>query len=99
MNFFLIFKELEDAKPEDSIWRYPSEKSIGLQGWFILSWPLRFILSITIPDPQKYERLYVVSFLMCIVWIGVNSYLVSWSMTVIGEFTVWVKFYKIGYRK
>ncbi|XP_068618467.1 sodium/potassium/calcium exchanger 5-like isoform X2 [Battus philenor] len=77
-------KEVSE-KPEKSLWRYPRENSLPYRIWWVFTWPLKLILSFTIPLPAKYRKLYPLTFIMCIVWIGVNSYFVSWSMTVIGH--------------
>jgi len=54
---------------------------------WILGWPARFFLSVTIPDcrEHRFRKWYPITFLMCIVWIAGLSYIVSWMMTVIGH--------------
>ncbi|XP_013179561.1 PREDICTED: sodium/potassium/calcium exchanger 3-like [Papilio xuthus] len=78
-------KAEEFEKPPKSVWRYPKENSLVYRIWWVYTWPLKLILAFTIPLPARYRKLYPLSFIMCIVWIGVNSYFVSWSMTVIGH--------------
>ncbi|XP_044014574.1 sodium/potassium/calcium exchanger 3-like isoform X2 [Aphidius gifuensis] len=54
---------------------------------FILTWPIRFVLFITIPD-TRYKRLrfwYPITFIMCITWIALSSYLASWMTTIVGD--------------
>ncbi|XP_041986747.1 sodium/potassium/calcium exchanger 4-like isoform X2 [Aricia agestis] len=75
----------EEIKPKKSIFRFPSEKSMVYKIWWLYVWPLRLVLGLTIPSPVSYRRFYPFAFIMCIIWIGVNSYFVSWSMTIIGE--------------
>ncbi|CAA9995413.1 unnamed protein product [Nesidiocoris tenuis] len=53
--------------------------------WWLLSWPVAFCLYITVPDCRLRRSLYPATFLMCTVWIGVSSYVVSWMMTVVGD--------------
>ncbi|XP_011499733.1 PREDICTED: sodium/potassium/calcium exchanger 3-like [Ceratosolen solmsi marchali] len=55
--------------------------------WWILTWPINAILLITIPDCRRpvLRKWYPLTFLMCIVWIAVMSYLVGWNITVIGD--------------
>ena len=50
-------------------------------------WPIKFLLSITVPDCRKenLRRFYPITFIMCIIWIGISSYLNSWMMTIIGK--------------
>ncbi|XP_059055243.1 sodium/potassium/calcium exchanger 4-like [Achroia grisella] len=77
--------EETESKPPTSLWRFPKEKSLIKKIWWLYTWPLKLILGLTIPSPVKYRKLYPLAFFMCIVWIGINSYFVTWSMTVIGE--------------
>ncbi|CAK1588679.1 unnamed protein product [Parnassius mnemosyne] len=80
----VVEKAEELEKPMKSIWRFPKENSLTYRIWWVYTWPLKFILGLTIPLPATCRRFYPLSFIMCIIWIGVNSYFVSWSMTVIG---------------
>ncbi|KAJ2954288.1 hypothetical protein O0L34_g2537 [Tuta absoluta] len=80
-----------DEKPEEkqveeqqSLWKFPHDETTLGKIWFCYSWPLRVILSCTIPNVVTCKKFYPLAFCMCIVWIGVNSYFVTWSMTVIG---------------
>ncbi|XP_075990861.1 sodium/potassium/calcium exchanger 3-like [Anticarsia gemmatalis] len=75
----------EEPKKPKSLFRFPNEKSVVYKIWWLYTWPLKFVLGITIPSPVTRRKLYPLSFIMCIVWIGANSYCVSWSMTVIGH--------------
>ncbi|CAH2985458.1 unnamed protein product [Chilo suppressalis] len=73
------------TKPKKSLFRFPKEKSLVYRFWWVYTWPLKAIMTVTIPQPNSCRKLYPLSFMMCIVWIGVNSYFVSWSMTVLGH--------------
>lgn len=45
------------------------------------------MLFITIPD-TRYKRLrfwYPITFIMCIIWIALSSYIASWMTTVVGD--------------
>lgn len=53
--------------------------------WWIYTWPIRLILSLTIPDPKTNRRIYPLTFVMSIIWISMNSYLVIWMLSVIGN--------------
>ncbi|XP_047040247.1 sodium/potassium/calcium exchanger 3-like [Helicoverpa zea] len=77
--------EEENVKPKKSIFRWPRENSWVYKVWWLYTWPLKLVLGFTIPSPITYKKLYPLAFFMCIVWIGANSYCVSWSMTVIGH--------------
>lgn len=55
--------------------------------WFMFGWPLKFLLYVTIPDVriERLKRWYPLTFIMCVIWIGISSYLVSWMTTVVGD--------------
>ncbi|XP_076178342.1 sodium/potassium/calcium exchanger 4 isoform X2 [Ptiloglossa arizonensis] len=55
--------------------------------WWVITWPINFILLITIPDCRRnsLKSWYPVTFTMCIVWIASTSYIVGWVITVIGD--------------
>lgn len=53
--------------------------------WWIISVPISVVLSISIPDCRVYRKFYPLTFVMCVVWIGICSYIVSWMMTVFGR--------------
>ncbi|XP_040167571.1 sodium/potassium/calcium exchanger 4-like [Anopheles arabiensis] len=58
-------------------------------GWrtimWIFTWPYRFVVFLTIPDPLRFRKLYPLTFVCCIGWIGVSAYLVFWMISVIGN--------------
>ena len=64
----------------------PSEVILGAL-WSVYTWPITFLLSITIPDCRKnhFRPYYPFTFFMCIIWIGASSYLNAWMMSVIGD--------------
>lgn len=68
------------------IFAYPKGESVWAQMWWWYTLPIRFLLGITIPSPITCRTFYPFAFFMCIVWIGVNSYVVSWCMTVLGMY-------------
>ncbi|XP_011877017.1 PREDICTED: sodium/potassium/calcium exchanger 3-like [Vollenhovia emeryi] len=55
--------------------------------WFCFVWPLKLILYVTIPDSRykRWKNWYLVTFVMCVIWIAISSYLTSWMTTVIGD--------------
>lgn len=53
--------------------------------FFFYTWPIKLVLFCTVPNPQQYPKLFPFTFIMCIFWIGSNSYLVSWMISVIGK--------------
>lgn len=53
--------------------------------WWFYTWPIRAITTCLIPNPKTQRRLYPLSFIMCIAFIGFNSYLIFWMIVVIGD--------------
>uniref|UniRef100_A0AAY4DKC7 Sodium/calcium exchanger membrane region domain-containing protein n=1 Tax=Denticeps clupeoides TaxID=299321 RepID=A0AAY4DKC7_9TELE len=53
---------------------------------WLISWPLLLILFFTIPNCAKprWEKYFMLSFLLSTVWIAVFSYLMVWMVTIIG---------------
>lgn len=80
----LDMKQDEDIKEmNDSLWHLPDTTTIG-RLWWAYIWPIKFVLTITIPNPKTFRNLYPLTFIMCIIWIGINAYLIVWMVTVIG---------------
>ena len=79
-------KSEEYEQPENPF-SWPVKRSKVGKFWFILTWPLKFLLFITIPDirHERLKKLYPLTFIMCVIWIAISSYLVSWMMTVVGD--------------
>lgn len=71
-----------------SLWTFPTGNWLK-KLWWLYTWPIKFILTLTIPNPKTFKKLYPLSFALCIVWIGVNSYLIVWMVTVVGELSLY----------
>ncbi|XP_055677654.1 sodium/potassium/calcium exchanger 4-like [Lutzomyia longipalpis] len=65
------------------LWNMP-RSSITRRVWWVYTWPIRFVLTFTVPSPKRMRRLYPLTFIMCIIWIAINSYMIFWMLTVIG---------------
>ncbi|ELU13712.1 hypothetical protein CAPTEDRAFT_22628, partial [Capitella teleta] len=54
---------------------------------WVMGLPLTVALYITVPDCRRdrFRRLFVLSFLLSVVWIGVFSYVMVWMITVVGQ--------------
>lgn len=78
---------LEETDEEDnvSLWEIPKEKTVLAKIWFVYTWPIKLLLHLTIPNPIKYPNWYILSFFMCIVWIGSVSFMVFWMVVLIGD--------------
>ena len=67
--------QVDGAPANDDIWDLPTgsgAKCCVGWFWFILKVPWLALFTITIPhpSPQKCEKLYVLTFIMCIIWMG-----------------------------
>lgn len=58
--------------------------SVFARIWWLYTWPIRALTTCLIPSPKTSRKWYPLSFIMCIVFIGCNSYLIFWMMSVIG---------------
>jgi len=74
---------------EDESYVHPFQPPKGDFGtfmkWFI-SWPLLFLMFITIPNCNnpKFEKFFIVTFVMSTVWIAAFSYIMVWMVCMIG---------------
>lgn len=71
------------VKKRKSLWRIPHQ-SKAMTVWWFYTWPIKLLTTCFIPSPKTFRRLYPLTFVMCILFIGVNSYLVFWMVAVIG---------------
>ncbi|XP_028033000.1 sodium/potassium/calcium exchanger 4 [Bombyx mandarina] len=79
-------KDVEDGS-ENSLWKWPSNKSCLAKITKIVTWPIHLVFLFTIPDCEKprFKNWFPLTFIMCIVWIGSLSYIVAWMITIIGD--------------
>lgn len=63
-------------------WEYDKTTCLLMQ---ILKWPIVFALWSTIPDCRRKPHLRYWTFLVCVLWIGVMSYVIIFMITVIGD--------------
>ncbi|XP_031638472.1 sodium/potassium/calcium exchanger 3-like [Contarinia nasturtii] len=91
MTIFMIYmnpaletsKDDTERKLEKSLWNCPMTGKLNTL-WFIYTWPIKFLLTLTIPNPKTFRCAYPLTFIISIVWIGLNSYMIVWMMTIIG---------------
>lgn len=78
---------IDDIEEEEEVQLFslPVNGSMFDYFWFFFTWPIRFLLHFTIPDPIKYKKWFALSFLCCIVWIGGMAYIVFWMVVCIGD--------------
>lgn len=79
-----FFFHISDDETND-VWNWPENSMCIGKLFFVFTWPIRFILWVTIPNCKKYKMLFFITFFMCILWIGFTSYFCAWQITVIGE--------------
>lgn len=72
------------VKAQKNLWSVPTH-SVWATIWWLYTWPIRVITTCLIPNPKTVRRLYPLAFVMCIVFIGVNSYLIFWMIVVVGD--------------
>lgn len=53
--------------------------------WWFYTWPIKFVLLSLIPSPHYNRKWYPLTFVLCIVFIGANSYMVYWMVATIGH--------------
>lgn len=68
----------------EKLFRLPHDKSIAMKIWWAYSWPIRALLSCIIPNPITRRTWYPLTFIMCIIIIGCNAYLIVWMLTALG---------------
>ncbi|XP_069140170.1 probable sodium/potassium/calcium exchanger CG1090 [Argopecten irradians] len=73
----------DDTEPE-SVFAWP--ESWWKQMFYVIAIPLKILLFISIPDCRlpRWRRWFVVTFIMCLVWLTIFSYIMVWMITVIG---------------
>ncbi|XP_067005322.1 sodium/potassium/calcium exchanger 4 isoform X1 [Anabrus simplex] len=83
----LVIDTDSEKDEEHGLCSWPTDRSCITQLRWLLLWPITALLGVTIPDcrQERWQRFYLLTFLMCILWIGITSYLVAWMITVIGD--------------
>jgi K+-dependent Na+/Ca+ exchanger-like protein len=74
-----------EEEEEFKLWELPRGASKFDYFWYFFTWPIRFCLHYTIPNPIRYKKWYVVSFIMCMIWIAATSYMVFWMVVLVGD--------------
>ncbi|XP_047429714.1 sodium/potassium/calcium exchanger 4 isoform X2 [Mugil cephalus] len=75
-----------ESEESDTISPFHIPRSIGSKFKWLISWPLLLLLFFTVPNCAKprWEKFFMVSFILSTVWIAVFSYLMVWMVTIIG---------------
>lgn len=61
------------------------QESTAKKVWFFYTWPIQLLLTTLVPSPKVHRKLYPLTFVLCILLIGANSYLVYWMVAIIGH--------------
>lgn len=77
VNFDVILVDIADTP-----YQIPHDMNACV---YLVKWPITFLLWITLPDCRKHPALKMITFFICIIWIGVASYAVAMIITIIGE--------------
>ncbi|GFQ64754.1 hypothetical protein TNCT_92981, partial [Trichonephila clavata] len=79
-------KEEEEEEEESSGLCSPPKDSVLHFTWWLVMLPASLLLAITIPDStnSKCPKVFPLTFLLSIAWLGVLSYMAVWMVTVIG---------------
>ncbi|XP_077366793.1 sodium/potassium/calcium exchanger 4 isoform X2 [Festucalex cinctus] len=79
-------KPAEEEEEESGISPFGIPKGCGNKIKWLISWPLLLLLFLTVPNCGKprWERCFMLSFILSTVWIAIFSYLMVWMVTIIG---------------
>ncbi|CAL7946755.1 unnamed protein product [Xylocopa violacea] len=82
-----LLESCEDDESLDIVNMTNWPNSVCERLWWLLTWPINFVLLITIPDCRRntMKSWYPLTFIMCVIWIAITSYIVGWVITVIGD--------------
>ncbi|XP_058464150.1 sodium/potassium/calcium exchanger 3-like [Malaya genurostris] len=76
---------IPESKEYESMTLWKVSKETWLRGfWWFYSWPIRFVLTFLVPNPQTMRRWYPLTFIMCIILIGCCSFFTFWMLSIIG---------------
>lgn len=77
---------LELKKKRLGLWGWPSEDGWARTIFWFYAWPIRVVLRCTMPNPKINRRFYPFTFIVCVIWIAVITYLLFWMLIIIGNF-------------
>ncbi|XP_059622452.1 sodium/potassium/calcium exchanger 3-like [Phlebotomus argentipes] len=53
--------------------------------WWLYTWPIHLVLTFLVPNPRTNRKLYPLTFILCIILIGGNSYMIYFMISIIGH--------------
>ncbi|XP_067636272.1 sodium/potassium/calcium exchanger 4 isoform X2 [Eurosta solidaginis] len=80
-----VSDESDDVSPlPPKLFSLPHGETMFQKFWWAFVFPIKFTLTLIIPNPHYCRRLYPLSFVMCILAIGINAYMIVWMLTAVG---------------
>ncbi|XP_042359491.1 sodium/potassium/calcium exchanger 4 isoform X3 [Plectropomus leopardus] len=75
-----------EAQENETISPFHIPRGIGSKFKWLISWPLLLLLFFTVPNCAKprWEKFFMLSFILSTVWIAIFSYFMVWMVTIIG---------------
>ncbi|XP_059211968.1 sodium/potassium/calcium exchanger 4 isoform X2 [Centropristis striata] len=75
-----------ETPENETISPFALPRGIGSRLKWLISWPLLLLLFFTVPNCAKprWEKFFMLSFILSTVWIAVFSYFMVWMVTIIG---------------
>ncbi|XP_068432832.1 sodium/potassium/calcium exchanger 4 isoform X1 [Clinocottus analis] len=75
-----------EEEENETISPFHIPRGIGSKLKWLISWPLLLLLFFTIPNSAKprWERFFMLSFILSTIWIAIFSYFMVWMVTIIG---------------
>ncbi|CAO1408469.1 unnamed protein product [Diamesa hyperborea] len=68
----------DDFKTENdfatSPWKVPEDCNRLM---YLIKWPITLLLWLTIPDCRRHKKIYILTFIVCVIWVGLVSYFVA----------------------
>lgn len=83
-NGHIVEEIIHDNDEPERYCCWPPESSPLKKIWWLFTWPITFLLASTIPNCKAWKRLYILTFVMCVCWIAIGSYLIAWMITISG---------------
>ncbi|XP_066248332.1 sodium/potassium/calcium exchanger 4-like [Euwallacea similis] len=82
----VTLQDIEEVEDSVNIWQFPDKNCSKKQKfWWTITWPISFVLCTTTPTTKNHPKMYIITFIMCVIWIGGVSYIVTWLITIIGD--------------
>ncbi|KAM8847621.1 sodium/potassium/calcium exchanger 4 isoform 2-T2 [Synchiropus picturatus] len=76
----------KEAEENDTISPFHIPSGVSSKLKWLISWPLLLLLFLTVPNCAKprWEKFFMLSFILSTIWIAIFSYLMVWMVTIIG---------------